>query len=219
MNAQVTTLHTRRLKPMSCPADEVLLLLAEGPESEHSAMLEHVRSCSSCAAKVEELRTILSQWRTTDLIDGRRFDDEYFSQLASHVEQALDVSDDSPAAILRGPRSWWRRPAAVAAALAASVLLFVAVVSQRTPEPEAIASLSAEDSLEQLAREMGRSLLSEDEFENDSLELEYSSFLATWNVGQYEPTDELSPLPLTTTLADELEMLDSEALEAVVLRL
>lgn len=202
---------------MTCPDDDVLLFLAEEPASEQNPTLDHVRACTSCSLKVEELRTALGQWKATDIIDSRPFDDEYFAQLATEVEQALDLAAESPATPDARPMVWWRRQAVVAAALAASVLLFVAVVSQQTAEPDAVASMNAEESLEQMAREMGRSLLSEEE--DDSVELEYSTFLATWNLAQYEPTDEPSPLPLTTTLADELEMLDSESLEALVLRL
>ena len=202
---------------MSCPDDDVLLFLAEEPESEQSPILDHVRSCTSCSLKVAELRTVLGQWKATDLIDDRPFDDEYFAQLANHVDQALDLAADYSAKPGPIPMVWWRGPAALAAALAASLLLFVAIVSQQAAGPEAVASLSAEDSLEQMAREMGRTLLNEDE--TDSIELEYSSFLATWNFEQYEAIDDSSPLPLTTTLADELEMLDSEILEALVLHL
>ena len=217
MSAQVIHIEARRLKPMSCPDDEALLLLTEGSDGEHEAMLEHLGSCSSCAAKVTELRAALNEWRATDLIDKHRFDDEYFSTLALDVEQALSGTARPSDSALQGPATWWKAPVPLAIALAASLLLFVSVVGQQSPKPETAVALDGTESLEGMARELGRSLLSDEEI--DLLDSEDSSFLATWNLELHELVDDMPPLPLTTTLADEFELLDSESLESVVLRL
>jgi len=202
---------------MSCPADEALLLLTEGSDGEHEAILGHLDSCGSCAAKVDELRAALNEWRSTDLIDKNRFDDEYFSKLALDVDQALNVTARTSDVATRGPATWWKAPLPLAVALAASVLLFVSVFGQQTPEPETAVALDGAESIEEMARELGRSLLSDEELA--LLDSEDSSFLATWSLELHDLEDDLSPLPLTTTLADEFELLDSESLESLVRRL
>ena len=217
MSAQIIAIETRRQIPMSCPTDEVLLLCAEETPAEYSAELEHLRSCAPCASRIAELRSTLTEWRATDLIDQRRFDAEYFSRLALDVDAALDRTARTAVVIVDGPRRWWRAPLPLAAALAAAVLVLLTLLSPSDPRPEAVIVMSDAPALEQMARALGKALLSDEAM--DAADAEASLSLAAWNLDRHDPFNDIAPLPLTSTLSDEFALLDSESLASLVLRL
>jgi len=217
MSAQVIHIEARRFKPMSCPDHETLVLIAEGSEDQEDSTRAHLDLCSSCSAQVADLRAELQEWRATGIVEEERFDDSYFANLANDVEKAITAASTPPVAVLPIRQPSWRTPLSLAAALAASVLLVVSALQEPAPTPESVAALDTADSLEAMAREIGRSLLIE--AEQEAVSDDPATFLATWKLEQHDPLDEPAPFPLTTTLADEFELLDSDFLDSLVLRL
>ncbi len=117
---------------------------------------------------------------------------------------------------------WWRQTPGLVAALAAAVLLAVGLLrgpGDATQSPDEALAVAETDSLEALAREFGRSLLDSDDAGEFQDEEEPTTFLASWNLDQHEQFDDLSPFPLTTTLADEFDLLDNEQVNSLITRL
>jgi len=209
---------------MTCPSDETLVLFADAPqEPADSAVREHLPSCPSCSDRVSELRRSLADWRSSDLVDTSEYDDHYFRLLAMDVERGLDLAASNPSPqVLPQLISWWRRTPGLVAALAAVLLLAVGLLrgpGDATPPPEEALALAESNSLEALARELGKSLLDPDEGDEFQDEEEAATFLASWNVSRHEQFDDISPFPLTTTLADEFDLLDSEQVNSLITRL
>ena len=202
---------------MSCPDDEILLLTAEDPDAASEDAVRHIEVCDACAKRLTELRGSLHEWRSTDLIDKSPFDDAYFAALALDGERRLDHTTDPSESLLRGPGTWWRTPAALACAVAACLVLSVSLLDWQSPEPVSTLALEDQIGLEEMARDLGKSLLSDEELA--LLDVDDSLPFATWSLEQYDLAVDLPPLPLTTTLADDFELLDSESLESVALRL
>ncbi len=208
---------------MTCPDEQLLVLFADGASD--AEVREHLRLCAVCADRVEQVRTALSDWRTGDLCSTSDFDSDYFAALAQDIEQALSQSE--PAASPgsgAAPTRWWRNPPSLLAAMAALLLLCVGLLrSQEQP------SLLAEDNaapaegqraLEEMARELGRSLLSStSEADDELLDEEATPFLAAWSTLAVDLGEDLPPMPLTTTLADEFDLLDSEQVRSLITRL
>jgi hypothetical protein len=206
---------------MTCPSDETLVLFADSEDNQPTAELTaHLDSCTACDERVRELRLALSEWRSTDLVDADSYSADYFAPIGADIERALDLSTAREAPrVVTGASLWWQRPA-LAAAVAAALLIAVGLLRappQSTAGPEA--ALATTESLEEVARELGRGLLdaaSEDALVDDQASL---SFLASWNLDQAELFDELPPLPLTTTLADEFDLLSAEQVDSLIKRL
>ena len=102
---------------------------------------------------------------------------------------------------------------------AAPASFFPAGVEEEVVAPEVPLAAAETDSLEEMARELGRSLLdsaADDEAQDDE---EAATFLASWSLSQHEMLDELSPIPLTTTLADEFDLLDDDEINSLITRL
>jgi len=211
---------------MTCPDDQRLVLYADAAtETSDPQVCEHLRSCAVCADRVDQVRTALTDWRTADLCITDNFDADYFTGLAEDIEQALDHIDSaSSTPVVLGPAPWWRRPASLAAAIAALLLLSVGLLRSPTQSPLVARDTAPqgedEQSLEEMARELGRSLLSSTSEADDSLEDEEgTSFFAAWTAEPMELGDDLPPMPLTTTLADEFDLLDSEQVRSLITRL
>jgi hypothetical protein len=204
---------------MTCPTDETLVLFADSDGNEPAPELSaHLESCAACAERVGGLRLALGEWRSIDLVDTSSYRADYFATMTADIERALDLSDSQvDPHLVPGPALWWRRPL-LAAALAAAVLLAVGLL-RNPPQTTTDAALASARSLEEVARELGRSLLDE-ESEDGLLDEETSlTFLAAWDLSQADGLDDLPPLPLTTTLADEFDLLSTEQVDSLIKRL
>ena len=209
---------------MTCPSDETLVLFADAPrEADDSGIPAHLEACQGCAERVDGLRSSIADWRASDLVDSGDYNDRYFERLALEVEQGLDLLDSEPSAdIVAGPTAWWQRPPGLVAVLAAGLLLAVSLLGG--PEEESVApevpfAAAETDSLEEMARELGRSLLDSAADDGAQDDEEAATFLASLSLSQHEIIDELSPIPLTTTLADEFDLLDNDEMNSLITRL
>ena len=209
---------------MTCPKDESLVLFADAAtESADDLVSSHLHTCPACAERVRDLHSSIAAWRSSDLLDTGSYSDSYFASMAMELERDLDLGDSAASSrLVPGPTAWWRRPPSLVAALSAGLLLAVGLL--RSPEEPSVASeegLPAAETaaLEVMARELGRSLLGTGEDLETQDEEGAATFLASWNLSQYELLDEFSPLPLTTTLADEFDLLDDNEINSLITRL
>ncbi len=203
---------------MSCPDEATLTVWAEAPEEPEpgegwtaSAVADHVAGCPECREQAEGLRAALAAFRSVDLVDPDRYDEEWMEALAAEAEAQLDAP---PTKILPlRPRRRLTPALAVITAVAAAVVLGLWLTAPTAPETEG-ESVASADPLEEEGRLLGRSLLdqalADDEGGVLAQALDADALLE-------EGIDE--QWSFHTTIEDELDDLSTEELEALRMRL
>ncbi|MBJ95487.1 MAG: hypothetical protein CMP23_13575 [Rickettsiales bacterium] len=212
MRARIYSLPLRKNLNMSCPDEERLLLFAEGAED--MDLEAHLESCPNCTKQIATLKLQLAEWRSSDLLDHSRFDDDYFAKLGDQVVAAMEQNEDQARGLRRGPERWWRNRLAISAALAAAAMLLLALQLGDSPTLRSTPALVDNHEFEETVREISSAMLSELE-SDEQIPL---AFLTQWQLEQ-DADEELAPLPLTTSLAEELELLDAQILNSLTLSL